>query len=153
MVGTWNSPKWSPLGPDSFDFYFFNDFFLCITGYNHRLNCIVKIGGREWKRTNTIPKLNLFCFFLCILDLGWQHVQIILYSFEYWSCQFIWIVSSCSQIVLPLGTNLIYWEECGWGGGGIVSIVFTLQDGRKEMFYLMTHSTHYIYGCMVSDIW
>ena len=26
-------------------------------------------------------------------------------------------------------------------------------EGRKEMFYLMTHSTHFIYGYMVSDIW
>ena len=25
--------------------------------------------------------------------------------------------------------------------------------GRKEMFYFMTHSTHFIYGYMVSDIW
>ena len=24
---------------------------------------------------------------------------------------------------------------------------------RKEMFYLMTHSTHFIYGYMASDIW
>ena len=24
---------------------------------------------------------------------------------------------------------------------------------RKEMFYLTTHSTHFIYGCMASDIW
>ena len=23
----------------------------------------------------------------------------------------------------------------------------------KEVFYLMTHSTHFIYGYMVSDIW
>ena len=27
------------------------------------------------------------------------------------------------------------------------------QEGRKEMFYLMTHSTHFIYSYMVSDIW
>ena len=27
------------------------------------------------------------------------------------------------------------------------------QEGRKEMFYLMMHSTHFIYGYMVSDIW
>ena len=27
------------------------------------------------------------------------------------------------------------------------------ERGRKEMFYLMTHSTHFIYGYMVSDIW
>ena len=26
-------------------------------------------------------------------------------------------------------------------------------EGRKEMFYLMTHSTHFIYGYMASDIW
>ena len=29
------------------------------------------------------------------------------------------------------------------GGGG----------GRKEMFYLTTHSTHFIYGYMASDMW
>ena len=25
--------------------------------------------------------------------------------------------------------------------------------GRKEMFYLTTHPTHFIYGCMASDKW
>ena len=29
----------------------------------------------------------------------------------------------------------------------------TRKEGRKEMFYLMTHSTHFIYGYMASDIW
>ena len=28
-----------------------------------------------------------------------------------------------------------------------------LKEGRKEMFYLTTHSTHFIYGYMASDIW
>ena len=28
-----------------------------------------------------------------------------------------------------------------------------VQEGRKEMFYLTTHSTHFIYGYMASDIW
>ena len=28
-----------------------------------------------------------------------------------------------------------------------------LEEGRKEMFYLMTHLTHFIYGYMASDIW
>ena len=27
------------------------------------------------------------------------------------------------------------------------------KEGTKEMFYLTTHSTHFIYGYMVSDIW
>ena len=28
-----------------------------------------------------------------------------------------------------------------------------VQEGRKEMFYLTTHSTHFIYGYMTLDIW
>ena len=28
-----------------------------------------------------------------------------------------------------------------------------ISRGRKEMFYLTTHSTHFIYGYMASDIW
>ena len=27
-----------------------------------------------------------------------------------------------------------------------------IKEGRKEMFYLTTHSTHFIYGYMTSDI-
>ena len=27
------------------------------------------------------------------------------------------------------------------------------KEGRKEMFYFTTHSTHFIYGYMASDIW
>ena len=34
----------------------------------------------------------------------------------------------------------------GWGDVGV-------DRGRKEMFYLTTHSTHFIYGYMASDIW
>ena len=30
---------------------------------------------------------------------------------------------------------------------------FDRKEGRKEMFYLTTHSTHFIYGYMASDIW
>ena len=29
----------------------------------------------------------------------------------------------------------------------------TLPEGRNEMFYLTTHSTHFVYGYMASDIW
>ena len=34
---------------------------------------------------------------------------------------------------------------------GHCSIFF--KEGRKEKFYLTTHSTHFIYGYMASDIW
>ena len=27
------------------------------------------------------------------------------------------------------------------------------EEGKKEMFYITTHSTHFIYGYMASDIW
>ena len=34
-----------------------------------------------------------------------------------------------------------------------VQIEVHIKEGRKEMFYLTTHSTHFIYGYMASDIW
>ena len=36
--------------------------------------------------------------------------------------------------------------------GGLLQY-FPINICRKEMFYLMTHSTHFIYGYMASDIW
>ena len=38
-------------------------------------------------------------------------------------------------------------------GRGCVCVCPCLKEGRKEMFYLTTHSTHFIYGYMASDIW
>ena len=34
-----------------------------------------------------------------------------------------------------------------------VFLVLKFIEGRKEMFYLATHSTLFIYGYMSSDIW
>ena len=36
---------------------------------------------------------------------------------------------------------------------GLYIICICYREGRKEMFYLTTHSTHFIYGYMASDIW
>ena len=33
------------------------------------------------------------------------------------------------------------------------SVITHKMEGTKEMFYLTTHSTHFIYGYMASDIW
>ena len=33
------------------------------------------------------------------------------------------------------------------------TVIYIKTLGRKEMFYLMMHSTHFIYGYMASDIW
>ena len=35
----------------------------------------------------------------------------------------------------------------------ILILLFLKQEGRKEMFYLTTHSTHFIYDYMAFDIW
>ena len=39
----------------------------------------------------------------------------------------------------------------GGGGGGSHETTYC-EIGRKEMFYLTTHSTHFIYGYMALDI-
>ena len=46
----------------------------------------------------------------------------------------VWI---CDAAYPTRWSSTGYWEEVG----------------RKEMFYLTTHSTHFIYGYMASDIW
>ena len=33
------------------------------------------------------------------------------------------------------------------------TLLVLAMEGRKEMFYLTTHSTHFIYGYKASDIW
>ena len=37
----------------------------------------------------------------------------------------------------------------------IITVIITIimKEGRKEMFYFTTHSTHFIYGFMALDIW
>ena len=35
----------------------------------------------------------------------------------------------------------------------IFFLVWAKREGKKKMFYLTTHSTHFIYGYMASDIW
>ena len=40
----------------------------------------------------------------------------------------------------------------GWSGEGYINLSL-LSTIEREMFYLTTHSTHFIYGYMASDIW
>ena len=44
------------------------------------------------------------------------------------------------------------WSRCHWCSTCADHGSKTV-PGRKEMFYLTTHSTHFIYGYMASDIW
>ena len=51
-----------------------------------------------------------------------------------------------SRAVAPIGPG-------GGGGGGCVCRVPNMFHQReREMFYLMTHLTHFIYGSMASDM-
>ena len=43
------------------------------------------------------------------------------------------------------------WKSVSKLNGSVKAV--QLQVGRKEMFYLTTHLTHFIYGYMASDIW
>ena len=45
------------------------------------------------------------------------------------------------------------WDEFESGMRGSAVTGSPAKEGRKEMFYLTTHSTHFIYGYMASDIW
>ena len=46
-------------------------------------------------------------------------------------------------------------KNCPWlcPTAGGEDLVLTVNQGRKEVFYLTTHSTHFIYGYMVSGMW
>ena len=56
--------------------------------------------------------------------------------------------------VVPELVAVVFGGELGKLLGPLVSQAgVSLQEGRKEMFYLTTHSTHFIYGYMASDIW
>ena len=37
--------------------------------------------------------------------------------------------------------------------GSVILLIVNNKEGRKEIFYLTTHSTHCIYDYMASDIW
>ena len=39
------------------------------------------------------------------------------------------------------------------GDGGAIKYVFNQPGRKKEIFYLTTHSTHFVYGYRASDIW
>ena len=45
--------------------------------------------------------------------------------------------------------------RCGWDMmyRPNVYVIDVCLEGRKEMFYLTMHSTHFIYGFMVSHMW
>ena len=58
--------------------------------------------------------------------------------------------------IIFLGSMLLLVDNCV--PETVISLVVIykiaeLLQGRKEMFYLMKHSTHFIYGYMASDIW
>ena len=80
----------------------------------------------------------LFCFdlllFVCLLLL-----LLLLLLFG------LWVVFVFVLVVVVLCVCV-----CVGGGGGCVCVLVVV--GRKEMFYLTTHLTHFIYGYMASYI-
>ena len=63
-------------------------------------------------------------------------------------CFFIFILYNFKCVIL-----FIYWMEGNvLFNNALNTFYLRYVEGRKEMFYLTTHSTHFIYGYMVSDI-
>ena len=72
---------------------------------------------------------------------------------------FHWRVALCSTH-LQAGSMLGFGEPCSFGEEQQLRreekfklLSLLRKEGRKEMFYLTPHSTHFIYGYMASDIW
>ena len=61
--------------------------------------------------------------------------------------------------MIPLGVRLVHEINFDHGDLSNVKLVsqlfrrFREREREREMFYLTTHSTHFIYGHMASDIW
>ena len=51
--------------------------------------------------------------------------------------------ASCGMNLKQKGENLLVLFKCV---AGVVGSILIVVQGRKEMFYLMMHSTHFIYG-------
>ena len=50
---------------------------------------------------------------------------------------------------IPISQKLFFGKEIYL----FMSITHLMKEREREMFYLTTHSTHFIYGYMASDIW
>ena len=65
-------------------------------------------------------------------------------------------ISIFSQKIFSYSELVEMWLDggCCYGGWPLNrSLFYDNMQGRKDMFYLTTHSTHFIYGYMASDIW
>ena len=91
----------------------------------------------ERKLTNTlicVISIGTFVYMICGIGLG-----------AFGGRGFILSLSEWSFTICPTPYNLV------WGGE---TPSYELKERRKEMFYLTTHSTHFLfYGYMASDIW
>ena len=67
------------------------------------------------------------------------------------------LVREKGAVAVHLPTGTFRNPALGWsryrGENPVPQLVRHTDKGRKEMFYLTTHSTHFIYGHMASDIW
>ena len=58
-------------------------------------------------------------------------------------------ILNCNRLLVTVTASI----RCPLQGQNRSHPFFITKEERKEMFYLMTHSTHFIYGYMASDIW
>ena len=121
---------------------------VCMYVYTHTFVLI------QWLLMFTYNYYNLLLYFVCciccivrisfavnMLLNVYMHVFIIICSF------FIINIHIVINLYLFICICLLCW------GFSLGFYNQTIWEREREMFYLMMHSTHFIYGYMVSDIW
>ena len=66
-------------------------------------------------------------------------------------CVFVVVQQACLHFFLHVQVVDVC-SLCVWGSFSSRSTLITVREGRKEMFYLTMHSTHFIYGYIASDV-
>ena len=57
------------------------------------------------------------------------------------------------EVFIRVSPQFNDFSSCSQDGQFVLTSLFKCKQGREKCFYLMMHSTHFIYGYMASDIW
>ena len=79
------------------------------------------------------------------------HISLVF--FKPYCAMFLFYFSVCTPVgvarMFTVMGQLVVKPKVSW----FYIFIFSSKEGKKKMFYLMTHATHFISGYMASDIW
>ena len=131
---------------------------LTITGIRHPFGSLLKhkssFTGKYFETVSCVFLAKASILSVTILELFVRPISPIKSSTLFWlllayqyfvlNLNILKLKQVCFIVYEQMYLNYLYYY---------ISILQSLFEGRKEMFYLTTHSTHFIYGYMASDIW